>query len=92
MVDGDGTLISTRCSTNPATVAIPLQDDLSQAAKILLVLLLEHVTGCTVAVRADLLPAATTIERPLDPRLHPLTVRTRNPSPQCPLRFVYYNI
>ena len=79
MVDSNGTLISARCSTNAATVAIPLQDDLSQPAKLLLVLLLEHVTGRAVTVRPDLLPAATTVERSLNSRLHLLTVRTQQP-------------
>ncbi len=79
MVDGNGTFISARGSANPTTITIPLQDNLPQTAKILLVLLLEHVAGCAVTIRPDLLPATTTVKRPLNSRLHPLTVRTQDP-------------
>lgn len=66
MMNDDGTLIPPRCFADPAAVAIPLQNRLTKATEIFLILPFERVTGCTQPMRKNLQIPATAMQRSLD--------------------------
>ncbi len=66
----DGSFVASRGPATPAAVAIPLEYLLPQPAKVPGILSPERVAGRTVAVRNDLLPAATAVKCSLTSLLH----------------------
>ena len=75
MMNDDGTLIPPRCFADPAPVAISLQNRLTEATGILLVLPFEGVTGCTQSMHKNLQIAAPAMQRSLDVTFHSLLLR-----------------
>jgi hypothetical protein len=66
----DGALIPARSVTDPATIAISLQNGLTQAAEILLILPFQRVAGRTQAQSKDLCVSAWAVHHPLNETCH----------------------
>ena len=69
-MNNDGTLIPSRGVTHPAPLAVPLQNGLSQAAEVLIILPFQRVTGRAQTKSKDLPIPARAMQRALNWTLH----------------------
>ena len=77
MMHDDGSFAPTRGSAYPTTVAVALQDSLTQASEVFRILSLDCVTRRTKAMGEELLIPAPAIHCPLHTLLH-LTYQSLN--------------
>jgi hypothetical protein len=70
VMNDDRSLVSARSVTDPAAIAVSLQNGLTQAAEILLILPFQRVAGCTQAQSQDLCVSAWAVHHPLNETCH----------------------
>ena len=70
VVNDDGALVATGSITDPATVAVTLQNRFAQAAEILLILPFQRVAGRAQSKGQDLWLPAWTVHHPLSETCH----------------------
>ena len=84
MVYDDCTLIPARRAAGPATVTVPFENLLPEAAEVLLILPAKRVAGCTVTIGQDLFSTTTAVQRCLSSLLHWLNTSCRRFLPLWP--------